>query len=155
LQLQQDHLDEQRRENAERDSDRNQAVQQQQPPPSPPAYVQVQAPDRNDLTGWTFLGRREVNFRADHDVFQVGKSYGLIRAVKFAVRGGDMELYNVVIVFGDGEKIAPEVRGHYEQNTASIGIGFPGEKRYIDRIEFTYRSSPYNDRKTSFLLFMK
>lgn len=146
LQLQQDQIDQQRRANENTETIIQQ--QQQAPPAAPPPHAQY-VPRQ----GWTFLGRSDVDYHTDHVVFQVGKSYGLFRAVHFSVRGGDIDLDKVVVVFGNGERVTPDLRGHYDENTTSRAIEFPGDVRYIDRVEFTYRKADRRERHPTVSLF--
>jgi hypothetical protein len=178
LTLQQDKIDEQRRQDDLRQA---QIDAQNQPPPppvivqQPPVGVQQQPvilqqpplvvqqtggpveipppPQLPPVKNWTYLGHSTVDFRVDHDSFQVGKAMGLFSGARFEVKGGDIDLYQMTVVFGDGERIQPEIRGHYDERTSSPIIDFPGDRRYIDHIEFAYRSSDSRDARTTVELF--
>src|SRR2546422_3432681 len=58
---------------------------------------------------WEHLGMRRVNFRLDHDVI-LAATEGRVRSIRIVVAGGDLELFDVKITFGDGETFSPAAR---------------------------------------------
>jgi len=102
------------------------------------------APDAVPAAGqavWEHLGMRRVNFRLDHDVI-LAASEGRFRSVRIVVAGGDLELFDVKITFGDGETFSPATRLYFKENSRSRTIDLPGAARIIRRIDFYYRSVP-------------
>jgi hypothetical protein len=95
----------------------------------------VAAPD------WELLGTRRVSFAADRDVIQVGAREGRFDAIKIEVEGGDIEMYDVRVVFTDGETWSPTTRLRFRAGSWSRTIDLPGRARAIRRIEFFYRSA--------------
>ena len=89
--------------------------------------------------GWELLGRRDVDFHVDHDAIEVGRAEGRFRQLRFVVRGGAIELYDVKVVFGNGEVLRPATRLVFERGEERI-IELPGDRRVVRRVEFTYRS---------------
>src|SRR2546427_9281952 len=84
---------------------------------------------------------RRVNFRLDHDVI-LAASEGRFRSIRLVVAGGDLELFDVKITFGDGETFSPATRLYFKENSRSRTIDLPGAARIIRRIDFYYRSVP-------------
>ena len=97
---------------------------------------------------WEKLGSRKVNFVGDKDTIAVTAAEGLFNAIKLDVDDGDLEMYNVVVTFGDGEKFSPETRFVFEQGTRSRTIDLPGAARIIRKVEFLYRSKLKKGRAT-------
>ena len=89
-------------------------------------------------SGWRFIGERTVNGSNDHDVIQVGPNAGRFNRIVLEAEGSDLELYNVVITFGDGQRFAPDTRYVYDRGTRSRVIDLPGGEREIQRIDFHY-----------------
>ena len=89
--------------------------------------------------GWERLGSRTVDFRVDHDVITAGHE-GSFRQIRFDVEGGDLEMFNVRITFGNGETWSPATRLYFGQGARSRVIDLSGAARTIRRIDFTYRS---------------
>jgi len=50
------------------------------------------------------LGEQEVNFKADHDVIQVGAYEGFFRSLYFVVEKKNVQIYDLVITYGNGER---------------------------------------------------
>jgi len=97
---------------------------------------------------WELLGSRRVSFRAEKDVIRVTAREGLFTAVKLEVEGGNIEMYNVRITFGDGETFSPETRFIFREGSWSRTIDLPGRARVIRKIEFWYRSELKRGRAT-------
>jgi hypothetical protein len=104
---------------------------------------------------WTFLGRRVVDFRGNHDTFKVGRSFGRFRVLKFVIRNGDLDIFNMLIIVGDGDKVRPDLRQHYGENTASRSIDLPGDQRTVQKVDFEYRSTSRKDGRAIVALYGK
>ena len=91
------------------------------------------------FAGWERLGSREVSFRAERDVISAAGE-GLFRRVMIVVDDADLELFNVRIVFANGEVFSPETRFYFKEESRTRVIDLPGAARAIRRIEFAYRS---------------
>ena len=101
----------------------------------PPGAAGPPAPRDNVL-----LGEREVNFKADHDTIAVGNYEGTFRSLSFRVEKNDIELFNLVITYGNGEKQRLETRLIFKEGSRSRLITFAGGKRRIKTIQFTYKT---------------
>ncbi len=103
------------------------------PPPLPP-------PLPGPTGDWEHIGLRPVDFRVDHDVI-VAVGDGAFRAIRIDVEGGDLELFDVKLTFGNGETFSPGTRLYFREGTRSRVIDLPGDARIIRRIDFFYRSA--------------
>jgi hypothetical protein len=91
---------------------------------------------------WDHLGMRPVDFRVDHDaVVAVGQ--GAFRSIRVDVEGGDLEMFDVKVTFGNGETFSPATRLYFRAGSRSRVIDLPGEARIVRRIDFFYRSAPF------------
>ncbi len=86
------------------------------------------------------LGERTVAFKADHDVVQVGRYDGLFRSLHFVVEKNNIEIFNIVITYGNGERERLETRLIFSADSRSRALTFEGGKRRIKTIAFTYRT---------------
>jgi len=86
------------------------------------------------------LGERVVNFKADHDTIAVGNYEGSFRSLFFKVEKNDVELFNLVIIYGNGDKQRLETRLIFKEGSRSRLIDFSGGKRRINTIQFTYKT---------------
>jgi hypothetical protein len=89
---------------------------------------------------WDRLGSREVDFKTDRDTIEVGSKGGPYKQLRLVVKGAPIELYDMVVTFGNGEKFKPELRRRFDEGSTSHVIDLPGDKRNIRRIDFRYRS---------------
>jgi hypothetical protein len=90
--------------------------------------------------GWQRLGTRTVEFGGDTDTIVVGRNEGAFRAIMFEVDGGDIELRNVNVVFGNGRPFSPPTKFVFSENERSRVIDLPGVARFIRSVTFNYRS---------------
>jgi len=95
--------------------------------------------DRNSQ--WDKLGERWVNGRADRDVINVNRRERYSR-IKLVVEHSAVEMYDVEIIFGNGERFAPGTRLIFGEASTSREIDLPGGLRDIERIEFKYGNLP-------------
>jgi len=89
---------------------------------------------------WELLGSRRVNFALDHDAILVGAREGGFTALKLEVVGGNLEMYNIKVTFGNGQSFSPETRVQFHQGSWSRTIDLPGPVRIVRRVDFWYRS---------------
>jgi hypothetical protein len=90
--------------------------------------------------GWDLLGSRRVSFALDHDAILVGAREGRYTAIKIEVAGGNLEMYDIRLTFGDGDTWSPNTRVQFREGSWSRTIDLPGPGRLIRRIDFLYRS---------------
>jgi hypothetical protein len=121
-------------------------VQPAPPPPAPPPPAPPGPPGRDNWSDkkfdkhsdWDKLGERKVEGGADHDTIHVGKGDGKFVAVAIVVERSAIELYDMVITFGDGSTWSPNVRWVFKEGTTSRVIDLPGDARWIKKVEFRY-----------------
>ncbi len=89
---------------------------------------------------WELLGTRRVSFSLDHDAMIIGARQGGFTAIKIEVAGGNLEMYNIKLTFGDGETFSPDTRIQFHQGSWSRTIDLPGPVRILRRVDFWYRS---------------
>jgi hypothetical protein len=99
-----------------------------------------------DAGGWEVLGERTVNGGYDHDAIDVGRADGRFSRVVLEVEGSSLELFDVTITFGDGQKFSPATRLVFDEGTRSRVIDLPGGARVIRRIDFRYGNLPGGGR---------
>jgi hypothetical protein len=101
------------------------------------------ANDRHDqrveaTTGWDKLGERWVQGGVDHDAIPVGRADGHFRVIKLKSEHSALELFDVVVTFGDGSTWSPNTRLVIAQGTWTRDIDLPGGDRAIRRVDFRY-----------------
>lgn len=96
--------------------------------------------------GFAFLGDRWVDGRADHDALHVGGRAGRYTALMIVVEHSAVEMSDMVVTFGDGERWSPPTRLVFSENTTSRVIDLPGGARAIKRVDFRYGNLPGGGR---------
>ena len=114
--------------------------------PGPTTRQQERRDDRNDRafdrhSQWDKLGERWVQGHVDRDVINVQRRERYSR-IKIVVEHSAVELYDVIIHFGNGEVFSPGTRLIFGQGSTSREIDLPGGLRNIDRIDFRYGNLP-------------
>ena len=92
--------------------------------------------------GWTLLGEATVNGKKDTDVIHVGKKDGKFTKLMVVVEDSELEMQNMEITFGNGQKVSPEVKHLFRENDRTRAIDLPGETRFIKNIKFKYSNLP-------------
>ncbi|MEO8201331.1 MAG: hypothetical protein ABI679_12465 [Gemmatimonadota bacterium] len=89
---------------------------------------------------WESLGTRRVNLAAETDVIEVPSREGRFDAIRIDVDAGTVEMYNVRVVFANGEDFSPDTRLIFRDGDHSRIIDLPGNDRQIRRISFHYKA---------------
>ncbi|HKA87880.1 MAG TPA: hypothetical protein VKE22_09455 [Haliangiales bacterium] len=117
----------------------------QPPPPQPPPPQPPPPPQRPPVwnpSGWERLGERTVDGRYDRDILRVGPRDGVFTTLMLVVEDGDLDMYDMVVTFGNGERFAPPLRFRFREGTRTGAIDLPGAARVIQSIEFRYGNIP-------------
>jgi hypothetical protein len=88
---------------------------------------------------WLLLGQRVVDFHVDHDVIEVGRSEGRFRELRFVAHQGVVEMYDVRITLGDGDRFRPEGKLVLDRGEGRT-VNLPGDLRRVRNVQFVYRS---------------
>ena len=99
------------------------------------------------------LGQLEVDFRADNDVIEVGRSEGRFQKLRVIVRGAPIELRDMKVIFDDDSVFDVATRTRILRENSEIVIDLPGERRVIKRIAFQYRSVDRREGKATVLVY--
>jgi translation initiation factor IF-1 len=108
---------------------------------------------RRDSRRDELLGQREVDFRADNDVIEVGRSEGRFRKLRVIVRGAPIELRDMKVIFDDNTVLDVTNRSRILRENSDFVIDLPGERRVIQRIDFQYRSVDRREGKATVLVY--
>ena len=107
------------------------------PPPATPVSW--------DNKGWTLLGKSTVDGWRDRDHMNVSQRKAFSE-VMFVVAGSDVELKNIVINLGNGEKFEMPTSVIFKEGTRTAPIDIPGKLRKIKSIDFAYANLPGGGR---------
>jgi hypothetical protein len=92
---------------------------------------------------WVELGCQRVQlFGADRDVIRVDRREGRFKAIRLHVRGADVNMLDLKVVYGNGEPDHLPVRSVIRQGERTRPLDLRGWERLINRIEMTYATIP-------------
>lgn len=101
---------------------------------------------KENATRWEKLGERIVDGRADKDMIPVGRDDGKFGDIQLKVEGSALELFDVVVTFGDGTTFSPGTRLAFANGATTRVIDLPGGKRVIKKVDFKYGNLPGGGR---------
>ena len=99
-----------------------------------------------DSTGWKSLGSKIVQGRRDTDTIKVGAKAGKFSKITLVVEDSDLELFDIVFHFGNGETYSPTTRHYFKEGSRTGLIDLPGEARFITKVVFKYGNLPRRGR---------
>lgn len=88
--------------------------------------------------GFSYLGERFVDGAVDHDVIPVGRRDGKFHEIMIVVERAPVEIFDLVVTFGNGERYEPHTRLVFGPDSTSRNIDLPGGARFIKRVDFRY-----------------
>jgi hypothetical protein len=92
---------------------------------------------------WVELGCQQVSlFGKDRDSVRVGRREGRFKAIRLHVRGADVELLDLRVIYANGEPDELRVRHFLRQGERTRPLDLRGWERAIDRVDMTYRTVP-------------
>jgi len=111
------------------------------PPPSGPApAVQPSVAGHPDMSGWRLLGSSWVTGQFDRELIRIGKPEGRIARVTLVIMHSNMDVGDVVIQFGNGQRWSPGLRHAFGDGSRSRAIDLPGHVRFIRGVELVHGS---------------
>jgi hypothetical protein len=90
--------------------------------------------------GSFYLGEQTVPFQGEQGTIDVGDYGGWFRAIYFYVEKSDAELFNMFIIYENGDKEEIHTRLIFNANTRSRVINLEGGKRHIRSVDFVYKT---------------
>ncbi len=95
-----------------------------------------------EVARWMELGCRSVGFNVDRDIIKLGRRDGEFKSIRLRVIGNRIEIYDLRVVYGNGEPDNIRVRAVIPDRGQTAPLDLRGGKRGLDRIEMIYRSQP-------------
>lgn len=100
------------------------------------------------------LGTRTVDFKADRDEIEVGKKEGKFAKLLLEVDRNDVNIYKLIVIYGNGEKDDIQTKTHFEEGNLSHLLDIKGDERTIKKIIFYYKTTgPHKEGKAIIRVF--
>jgi hypothetical protein len=81
-------------------------------------------------------------FGVDHDTVRIGRREGRFKSIRLHVRGADINILDLKVVYGNGTPDHIPVRSVIRQGDRTRPLELRGWERFIDRVELTYLTIP-------------
>src|SRR5262245_19705867 len=92
---------------------------------------------------WIELGCQQVSlFGKDRDSVRVGRREGRFKAIRLHVRGADVEMLDLKVIYTNGEPDDIPVRHFIRAGDRTRPLDLKGWERSIDRVDMVYRTVP-------------
>ena len=106
------------------------------PPPAGPASAPPSSvAGHPDMTGWRLLGDTWVTGQFAREIIRVGKNDGRIARVMLVIMHSNLDVGDVVIQFGNGQRWSPGLRHSFGDGSRSRAIDLPHHVRVIRGVE--------------------
>jgi hypothetical protein len=116
------------------------------PQPTPRAPGAPSAGGHPDMTGWRLMGDAWVTGQFARQIIRVGKYDGRVARVMLVVTDSHLEVGDVVIQFGNGQRWSPGLRNSFADGSRSRAIDLPGHVRFIRGVELVRGTVPPGTR---------
>jgi len=113
------------------------------PPAGPPPRAVGGHPD---MTGWRLMGDAWVTGPFEHELIRVGKYEGRFARVMLVITDSSLEVEDVVIQLGNGQRLSPGLRRSFADGSRSRAIDLPGHVRFIRGVELVRGGVPPGTR---------
>lgn len=114
------------------------------PPPAAPSPPGVAG--HPDMTGWRLVGDAWITGQFEREIVRAGKYQGRYARVMLVVTESSLEVGDVVLQFGDGQRQSPGLRHSFVDGSRSRAIDLPGHVRFIRAVELAHGSVPPGTR---------
>lgn len=98
------------------------------------------------MTGWRLMGDAIVTGQFEREIIRVGKYQGRYTRVALVVTESSLEVGDVVLQFGNGQRWSPGLRHSFADGSRSRAIDLPGHIRFIQGMELVRGSVPPGTR---------
>ena len=108
------------------------------PPAGPGTAPPPSVAGHPDMTGWRLLGDGWVTGQFERQIVRVGKYEGRVARVMLVTMGSNLDVGDVVIQFGNGQRWSPGLRHSFGDGSRSRAIDLPGHVRFIRGVELVH-----------------
>ena len=90
---------------------------------------------------WTELGCQSVNLvGTDRDSIRVGRREGRFKAIRLAVRGANIEMLDLKVIYAGGQPDDIRVQSVIRAGERTQALDLQGWERAIERVDMVYRT---------------
>lgn len=101
---------------------------------------------------WTRLGAREVDHRSERDTIPVSSDQ-IFTKIKLHIKGNDVRFFDMDIHFKNGDVQDVKIDQHIKMGGQTRVIDLAGNKRFITKVVFRYKTQGVRKRKATVVLW--
>jgi hypothetical protein len=109
----------------------------------------VRADDEND---WKVLGSAKIERKSGTTTIDVGGGEGLVKRIKFEVRGSDVTFKKATVTFEGGDPEEIDVRDEVRRGGKTRAIDLKGGNRAIKKVLIAFKVDKDTDRDAAIVL---
>ena len=115
------------------------------------ASASVVRADDND-NDWKILGDAKIERKSGTTQIDFGADQGLVKRIKFEVRGADVQFKKVTVSFENGDPEDIDVRDTVKRGGKTRAIDLKGGNRAIKRVVIAFKVDKDTDRDARIIL---
>ena len=116
------------------------------------AIAPSRASAADDDKDWKVLGDAQIEKKGGTATIDVGGEEGLVKRIKFEVRGTDVEFKKVTITYENGDPEEVDVRDKVRRGGKSRAIDLKGGNRVIKKVLIAFKVDKDADRDARIVL---
>jgi hypothetical protein len=110
------------------------------------------ADDKDDEKEWKVIGDAKIEKKGGTAQIEVGAEEGLVKRIKFEVRGTDVEFKKVTVAYEKGDPEEVEVRDKVRKGGKTRAFDLKGGNRVIKKVTIAFKVDKDADRDARIVL---
>jgi hypothetical protein len=106
----------------------------------------------DDDKEWKVMGDAEISRKSGSTQIEVGGEEGLVKRIKFEVRGTDVEFKKITITYENGDPEEVEIRDTVRRGGKTRAIDLKGGNRVIKKVLIAFKVDKDADRNARIVL---
>ena len=115
-------------------------------------FAPVRAVAAEEEKDWKVLGDAQIEKKGGTAEIKVGGEEGLVKRIKFEVRGTDVEFKKITITYENGDPEQVEIRDKVRRGGKSRAIDLKGGNRVIKKVLIAFKVDKDADRDARIVL---
>ena len=116
------------------------------------AAISPRARAADDAKDWKKIGEADIQRKSGTAQIDVGAEEGLVKRIKFEVRGTDVEFKKVTVTYEKGDPEEVEIRDTVKRGEKTRAIDLEGGNRVIKKVVLAFKLDKDVDRDARIVL---
>ena len=106
----------------------------------------------DDEKDWKVLGNAKIERKSGSAKIDVGGEEGLVKRIKFEVRGADVEFKKVTVSYNSGDPEEIDIRDEVRRGGKTRAIDLKGGNRVVKKVLIAFTADKDSDRDAAIVL---